>query len=340
MRIGLVGYGTGGKHFHAPFIQAAEGVELVGVVARSEAKRLEVQADLPGVPIYPSLTALLASGVDAVTITTPPTTRHDLVLEALAAGVHVVADKPFAPDAAGGRELAAAAERAGLVLNVYHNRRRDADLVTLASVVDSGRLGDLWRVHSVMDLDDPRTMETGPTGGLLRDVGSHLLDQMLCLLGPVASVYATLDYTDRFGGSVDCGFVVTLTHISGVVSTVSSSKLNYTSTREFRAYGSAGSYVASGTDVQAQALFAGRRPTDDPAAWGFDAPEFWGTLATEAGREVIPSLQGNYADFYTEFARAVRGEGPEPVPASEGVRTLEVLDAAFESARTNTVVTL
>lgn len=340
MRIGLVGYGTGGKHFHAPFIQAAEGLELVGVVARSEAKRLEVQTDLPGIPIYRTLTALLAAGVDAVTITTPPTTRHDLVLEALAAGVHVVADKPFAPDAAGGRELTAAAERAGLMLNVYHNRRRDADLVTLASVVDSGRLGDLWRVHSLMDLDDPRTMETGPTGGLLRDVGSHLLDQMLWLLGPVASVYATLDYTDRFGERIDCGFVVTLTHTSGVMSTVSSSKLNHTATREFRAYGRAGSYVASGTDVQAQALFAGRRPVDDPAAWGFEAPEYWGTLATDAGREAVPSLQGNYADFYTEFARAVSGEGPQPVPASEGVRTLEVLDAAFKSARTNAVVSI
>ncbi|TFD46334.1 gfo/Idh/MocA family oxidoreductase [Cryobacterium frigoriphilum] len=340
MRVGLVGYGTGGKHFHAPFIQAADGLELVGVVARSEEKRLEVRADLPGVPIYPSLSALLAVGVDAVTITTPPTTRRGLVLEAIAAGVHVVADKPFAPDAAGGRELAAAAERAGVVLNVYHNRRRDADLVTLASVVSGGRLGELWRVHSLMDLDDPRTMETGPTGGLLRDVGSHLLDQMLWLLGPVASVYATLDYTDRFGDRIDCGFVVTLTHESGVVSTVSSSKLNHTATREFRAYGSDGSYVASGTDVQAQALFAGRRPLDDPAAWGFDEPEFWGTLSTDAGSEVIPSRQGNYADFYTEFARAVRGEGPQPVPASEGVRTLEVLDAAFESARTNAVVTL
>jgi predicted dehydrogenase len=340
MRIGLVGYGTGGKHFHAPFIQAAEGLDLVGVVARSEMKRREVQADLPGVPVYPSLAALLAAGVDAVTITTPPTTRHDLVLDAIAAGVHVVADKPFAPDAEGGRELAVAAERAGVVLNVYHNRRRDADLITLASVVNSGRLGDLWRVHSLMDLNDPRTMETGPTGGLLRDVGSHLLDQMLWLLGPVATVYATLDYTDRFGEAIDCGFVVTLTHTSGVVSTASSSKLNHTATRQFRAYGSAGSYVASGTDVQAQALFAGRRPLDDPAGWGFDAPEFWGTLSTGEGRETIPSCQGNYADFYTEFARAVRGEGPQPVPASDGLRTLEVLDAALASARTNAVITL
>ncbi|TFB71169.1 gfo/Idh/MocA family oxidoreductase [Cryobacterium glaciale] len=340
MRIGIVGYGTGGKHFHAPFIQAAHGIELVGVVARSAAARAAVEADLPGVPIYSSLTSLLAAGVDAVTITTPPSTRHELVLEAIDAGVSIVADKPFAPNAVGGRELAEAAARAGVMLNVYHNRRRDADILTLASVLASGRLGQVWRVHSLMDLDDPATMETGPTGGLLRDVGSHLIDQMLWLLGPATHVHATLDLTDRFGDVTDCGFIVTLTHSSGVTSTVSSSKLNHVSTREFRAYGSEGSYVSSGTDVQAQALFAGHRPADLPHTWGFDAPEYWGTLATATATLTVPSEQGNYADFYTEFARAARGDGPEPVPASEGVRTLEVLDAAFLSAERNCIITL
>ena len=104
MRIGLVGYGTGGRHFHAPFIAAAKGVQLVGVVARAPQTVAKVAADLPNVPIYPSLGAMLAAGVDAVTITTPPQTRRELVLEAIAAGVHVIADKPFAPDAAAGRD--------------------------------------------------------------------------------------------------------------------------------------------------------------------------------------------------------------------------------------------
>jgi predicted dehydrogenase len=167
MRIGIVGYGVGGKYFHAPFIQAAEGVELVGVVARSADKRAAVLADLPGIPIFVSLTELLAAGVDAVTITTPPETRRELVLEAIAAGVHVIADKPFAPNADAARELEDAADRAGVILNVFHNRRHDADILTLAGVIASGRLGELWRVHSVMDLDQPDLLETGPNGGLL-----------------------------------------------------------------------------------------------------------------------------------------------------------------------------
>src|SRR6478752_6597823 len=126
VRIGVVGYGSGGRNFHTPFIEAAAGVELVGVVARSAERKAAIGRDWPGVPIYGSLTDLLAAGVDAVTITTPPATRRELVLEAVAAGVHVIADKPFAPTAADARELEHAAAEAGVLLSVYHNRRWDA----------------------------------------------------------------------------------------------------------------------------------------------------------------------------------------------------------------------
>ena len=142
MRIGVVGYGTGGQNFHTPFIEAADGVELVGVVARSPERKAAVARDWPEVPIYESLTDLLSAGVDAVTITTPPATRRDLVLEAVAAGVHVIADKPFAPTAAAARELHSAAEDAGVLLSVYHNRRWDADIRTLQKIIEAGHSGN------------------------------------------------------------------------------------------------------------------------------------------------------------------------------------------------------
>lgn len=340
MRIGLVGYGTGGRHFHAPFIAAAEGVELAGVVARSPARVAAVREDLPGVPIYDSLTSLIRAGVEAVTITTPPETRRELVLEAIAAGLHVVADKPFAPNADGGRELDAAARAKGVVLGVFHNRRYDADVRTLRKVIESGRLGRLWRVHSRMDLDDPHTLEAGPAGGLLRDLGSHLVDQMLWLLGPVASVDAQLDVVDLPQGPTDASFTLTLRHASGVHSHLSASKLNRLAAREFRAYGDGGSYVSSGTDVQAQAIFAGLRPADDPAGWGYEGGDRWGTLGTASGAERVPSEQGRYHDYYTAFARAVMAGGAPPVTAGEAIQTLEVLDAAYLSATECRIVKL
>jgi predicted dehydrogenase len=332
MRIGVVGFGTGGRHFHTPFIEAAESIELAGVVTRSPERRGEVAADWPGIPTYDSLGELLAAGVDAVTITTPPGTRRDLVLEAVAAKVHVIADKPFAPTANEAREMAQAAADAGVMLSVFHNRRWDADIRTFAKVLAEARLGDLWRVHSRFDLDDPGTLEGGHGGGLLRDLGSHLVDQMLWLLGPVCSVNANLDWFELPSGRTDAGFVIDLQHTSGVRSFVESSKLNHINVRELRAYGSRGSYSSNGTDVQAQAIFAGRRPVDDPQGWGYEAEGRWGTVSTDAGFEPVPSEQGRYQDFYTQFAAAARGEAEQPVPAAEGVRTVEALDAARLSA--------
>ena len=151
-----------------------------------------------------------AGGVEAVTITTPPHTRKDLVLEAIDARLHVIADKPFAPTADAARDLERAAKAKGVVLGVFHNRRWDADVQTLRKVLDSGRLGRLWRLHSRMEQSDPGTLEAGATGGLLRDLGSHVVDQALWLLGPVVSVYAQLDMVDLPQGKTDAGFVLSL----------------------------------------------------------------------------------------------------------------------------------
>ena len=340
VRLGLVGYGDGGRYFHAPFVAAAEGVELAGVVTRSRARRAELAADFPGVPTYDSLTDLLEAGVDAVTISTPPQTRRELVLQAVAAGVPVIADKPFAPTADSGRALVAAAADAGVPLSVFHNRRWDADIRTLAGVLDGGELGELWAVESRLEFDAPSTLEAGPTGGLLRDLGSHLVDQVLWLLGPARLVFAELDHVELPGGRTDCRFAVNIEHASGVRSRVSASKVNHLEERELRAYGAAGSYLARGTDVQAQAVFAGKRPAEEGDAWGYEAPEFWGTLRTSAGEVRVPSKQGAYQDYYTQLAAALRGEGEFPVPASEAVQTLEVLDAARASAAGSRAVSL
>lgn len=338
MRLGLVGYGKGGRYFHAPFIEAAEGVEFVGVVTTNPQRRAEVAADFPGMPVFDTLEALIDAGVDAVTITTPPQTRRELVLRALERGVHVVADKPFAPSAAAAQELVDAASAAGRALNVFHNRRWDADLRTLQGVIDSGELGEIWRVEARFELDEPETLDAGPTGGLLRDLGTHLVDQMQWLLGPVTSVYTHLDWIDLPAGRTDAAFSIVLNHASGTQSRVTATKVNHHAEKELRAYGSGGSYIAHSTDVQAQAVFAGRRPVDEGKAWGHEDESRWGVLSTASGARAVPSARGAYQDYYTQFAAAVRGEAQFPVPGEEGVATLAVLDAARVSAAENRVV--
>lgn len=334
VKLGLVGFGPGGRLFHAPFVEAADGITLAGVVTRSRERRMQVE-DRYAVPVYGSLTEMLESEPDmqAVTITTPPETRRDLVLEALEAGRHVVADKPFAPNAAAGRELADAAAAAGLMLTVYHNRRWDADLLTLASVIADGRLGDVWRVDSRFDVDEPLTIDPGPDGGLLRDLGVHLIDQMRWLLGSVESVDAHLDWTDRPEGATDAGFAVTLHHACGAVSRVSGSKMNGRFQREIAAYGSGGSFVSSSNDQQAADVTAGRRPADDLDGWGYETKENWGVLASPGHSEAVPSKQGSWSRFYEQLAAAIRGEGDVPVGLDGAIETIAILDAARTSAQ-------
>ena len=333
LRVGVVGYGTGGRHFHTPFIEAAKNCKLSGIVARAPATVAAAKADWPDTPIYASLSELIAAGTcDAVTITTPPQTRRALVLEAIHAGLHVVADKPFAPNAAGARELDDTAKAKGVTLGVFQNRRLDADIQTLAKLIRDNNLGRVWRIHNRMDFDDPATLESGPTGGLLRDLGSHLVDQMLWLLGPVKTVDAQLDDVVLPEGRTDASFTITLRHESGAHSHISASKLNHFNLRELRAYGDKGAYVSHSTDVQAQSIFAGKRPSQNLSTWGFEPESNWGTLYTVDGSERIPSEQGRYHDYYEAFASAVNDGRPPPVTAEAGTQVLAVLDAARQSA--------
>jgi predicted dehydrogenase len=119
VRIGLAGYGKGGRFFHAPLIAAAAGCELAGVVTRSPGRRGELARDHPGTPAYDDLAQLAAAGVDAVAISTPADTHVPLVLEAVSLGLPVVCDKPLALQPTAARGALEAAERAGALVTVY-----------------------------------------------------------------------------------------------------------------------------------------------------------------------------------------------------------------------------
>ncbi len=339
MKLGLVGYGFGGRVFHAPYIEAADGIDIAGVVARSADKIAQINEQFPGVPVYASLADMIAAGeIEAVTVTTPPETHKPLVMEAIEAGLHVVCDKPFAPTLADAEEMVEAAKAKGVLLNVFHNRRWDTDFRTVKSVIDSGKIGDVWRVHNRMDFDDWDTLEAGPGGGLLRDLGSHVIDQMLYLFGPAAAVDAQVDYVDLPEGKTDASFNVHVRHKSGVHSYISATKINYFTEREIRVYGSEGCFVVNGTDVQARRAIAGERPINDPEGWGIEPEEAWGTLYTKGSQEIVPSVQSKIQDLYTEFAKAAKAGGTGPVPSEGALHTVRILDAAREAARTGQTV--
>lgn len=315
-RIGLAGYGFGGRIFHAPLIAAAGGAELAGVVTRSPERRADVAADHPGVPVFDSLEQLRDAGADAVAISTPADTHIPLLLEAVSLGMAVVCDKPFALSADEAREAVDAAEAAGVVLSVYQNRRWDSDFLTVRRLLDEGTLGEVTLFESTFER---YSLDPVPPqgGGISRDFGAHLVDQALHLWGPVVSLYGEVSPDDD-------RFFAALTHESGMTSHLSGDWTQGSPAPRFRVRGSKGAYAVYGMDGQEPALIAGERPGED---WYTEKPERWGRIERGDESEPVPSERGRWDTFYPAFAAAVRGEGPVPVDPRDAIASLTVIDA-------------
>jgi predicted dehydrogenase len=337
VRFGLVGYGTGGRLFHAPLIASGAGCELAGVLTRSPQRREELARNHPGTPAFDSLGALAGAGIEAVAISTPADTHMALAREALGLGLAVVSDKPFALDAGSARETVELAERLGRPLSVYQNRRWDSDLLTVRRLVADGELGRVTRFESRFERFAPQPGPRAAGGGTLLDFGSHLVDQALTLFGPADRVYAELHVRDDSG--LDDDFFVALRHRSGVLAHLSGSWVQGAPGPRLRVTGTTGTYVVDLLDGQEEALRAGRSPATEGDRWGVEAEERWGRIRRGTTAEPVPSERGRWDTFYPAFAAAVRGAGPVPVDPWDAVAGLEVLDAARASAAAGRVVT-
>jgi predicted dehydrogenase len=330
VRFGLVGYGFGGRWFHAPLLGAAPEIDFLGVVTTSAERRELLTREHPGARAFGSLQELADAGAEAVAISTPADTHSTLTDAALDLGLAVVSDKPFALDATAARASVARAERLGLPLSPYQNRRWDSDFLTVRSLVDRGELGTVTRFESRFERFDPEPGPPAAGGGTLLDFGAHLVDQALVLLGPVASVYA--EWRVRESGLDDDVFVA-LTHTSGARSHLAGSWSQGAPGDRFRVTGTTGSYVVGGPmDGQEAALLAGQTPATLGTRWGAEPAERWGRVQRGEVSETVPTLPGAWDTFYPAFAGAVRGTGAVPVDPRDAIASMTVLDAARRSA--------
>jgi predicted dehydrogenase len=334
----IVGYGLAGATFHGPLIAATPEMTVATVVTGNRERREQALRDHPGVRVVPKADDLwaLTNEHDFVVIAAPNDAHVALARRALDAGLAVVVDKPLAPSAAEGAALIEHARASGTLLTVFHNRRWDSDYRTLRRLIAEGELGDVLRYESRFERwrPDPRTdawRETaGPEagGGVLLDLGSHLVDQALELFGPVTDVYAEIDNRRRSPGDDDA--FLALRHRSGAYSHLWMSALAAAPGPRLRVLGSRAAYVVAEGDGQEDALRAGRRP-DDPGPWGIEPEERWGRLVHGDESKAVPSEPGAWPAFYTEFERALREGGPPPVDPADAVAVLEVIDAARRS---------
>ena len=346
LRVGLLGYGLAGRVFHAPLIAATPGLELAAVVTRDPERRAALHAAHPAAVALATADELWAraSEIDLAVVATPNRSHAPLAHAALQAGVPVVVDKPFAATAAAGRGLVDHARAQGLLLSVFHNRRWDGDFLTVRRLLDDGALGAVRRFESRFERWSPvlrpgwrDSADPDDAGGLLFDLGAHLIDQVLQLFGPVRTVYAELDRRRPGAGANDDAFVA-LGHTSGVRSQLWMSKVAAQAGPRFRVLGERAAFVKYGLDGQEPAMAGGGIPGG--AGWGEEPPERWGRLGEGTAAQAVRTEAGCYQRFYAELAAALRSGGRPPVDPDEAIAVLEIIEAAAASAERGQVQTL
>jgi len=332
IRTGLIGYGLGGMAFHAPLIDAVPELDLVAIVTSRPGP---VHERHPDVQVVPDAAALFADPtIELVAISTPNDTHFPLARAALAAGKHVVIDKPFANSVAEAEALIALAEKRGRVLSVFHNRRWDSDFLTLRKLLYQGALGEVTLYEARWDRFRPALRDSwretaGPGGGVLVDLGPHLIDQALALFGMPEAITADI-VAQRPASLVDDYFELTL-HYGRMRAILSSAAIVPSPRPRFAVHGTQASFVKHGLDPQENQLRGGGR-ADDPGH-GVEDPAICGMLAGGDGsRRPIASERGDYRLFYSGVAQAIATQAPPPVPPAEALAGLRIIELARQSA--------
>lgn len=330
VRVGLIGYGYAGATFHAPLIAAVPGLSLGAFVSSRPAPILE---RYPEATIHAEAEALLADpAIDLVVIAAPNSMHFPLAAAAMRAGKHVVVDKPFTLDLAEARALIALSQETGRNLTVFHNRRWDSDFATVRKAIADGLVGDPVHLETRFDRFRPQVRDrwrenAGPGAGVWFDLGPHLADHALLLMGLPERVTASLAL-QREGAQADDWAHVVL-EFGGKRAILHASMLVSGGSPRFVVHGTGGSAVKQGMDMQESQLVAGMTPGAE--GWGEDPDPLVLHRAGNAPRS-IPAERGDQREFYRLVAEAAQGRAANPVPPIQSLAVMAVIEAAQQSA--------
>ncbi len=335
IRVALLGYGLAGRVLHRPLVQAVPELALTHVVTADPVRVAQAREDLPGVAVVPDAAALWARSeeYDVVVVATANDTHLPLATAALELGKTTVVDKPLAVTASDAAALVDLAQRLAVPLTVFQNRRWDSDTLTAAALLRDGTLGQVTRLESRFTRFRPEVVrrwreDAAAGGGVLLDLGAHLVDQAVQLLGPVAQVYAEVA-TLRAGALADDDCFLALAHTGGARSHLWCSLAAPYPGPRLALQGTRAGWAKDDLDGQEEGLRAGVPPAPEPA----------GRLWTSNGVRALPSLPGDWAAFYRTLAGGF-SRGTVPVDARDAVQVLQVLEAARRSAASREVVQL
>ncbi|MFC8191699.1 Gfo/Idh/MocA family oxidoreductase [Cellulomonas sp. NPDC057328] len=344
LRVGLVGYGGAGRGIHARLLRET-GHRVVAAVTRARGD--DVRADWPDARVVPDVAALLddADALDLVVVASPTGDHVAHTRAALEADVPVLVDKPLATTTADATALVELAERRAGRLTVFQNRRWDPEQLTVRALLEAGALGRVHRFERRWERYRPEPAhrwkeQDTAAGGLLLDLGAHLVDSAVQLFGPVRRVHAELRALTT--PAVDDVFLA-VEHAPGpdglaVVSHLQAGGLVGAPGPRTRVLGERGAYLVTSFEGE-PTPFAVLDDTQD-AGRAAGEPPHEGWLVRGAERTPVPRAPGGHADVYRAVERWLRGQGPVPVDPWDAVRTARVLDAAVRSAADGVPVVL
>jgi len=342
---GIASYGMSGKLFHAPFLHAHPNYNLAAIVERHKNDSRE---KYPNSKLYRSFEELIAEdSIQLVVVNTPVQTHFEYAKAALNAGKNIVVEKPFTVTAKEAQELDDIAKGKNLFLSVYQNRRYDGDFRAMKDVIQENLLGSLKEAELRFDRYRPghsgKDHKEGdkPGAGNLHDLGAHLIDQAIQLFGFPDAVFADV-FAMRDNMIANDYFEVLLYYPRPfrvrVKGTVFARESNYA----YIINGENGTFMQQRSDLQEARLQADEIPSLEtwiPTPQGFD-----GILHTiingEPVRKETRSEMGNYMDYYEDVYQALINGAPNPVPASDAVLTMRIIDAALQSSKEKRVVSL
>lgn len=339
INVGLIGYGTGGRFFHAPIINSINGLSLIKIVTSKEATKQLINDTYPNVQVVPNIDILLQDpNIDLIVVASPNASHYKIASQCLQAGKHVVVEKPFTPTSKDADELIELAKKQNKLLSVYHNRRWDSDFKTVSKVIKSNFLGNIVEYEAHFDRFRNYFVENAwkekplPGSGILYDLGSHLIDQALYLFGMPKEVTGLIRI-QRSGGKTADNFEVILDYTSLKV-TLKAGMLVKELGPHFIILGDKGSFIKHGMDVQEDALKRGESPlTIDN--WGKEPKELSGTINTEIDglsiRGQIESEIGDYRCFYKNIYKAILGEEDLNVTPEQARNVIKIIELAIKS---------
>lgn len=338
IRTGIIGFGLAGRVFHAPFLATNPAFTIAAIATSSEERAAQAAAAHPRAQIVSTdaLLALATAGdLDLVVLASPPHVHREQAITALEGGAAVVIDKPFVPSVADAEAIIAAAEAAQRPLTVFQNRRWDGDFLTVARLLERGALGTVHRFESTFErFGAPKRdqwqgqITPAQGGGILFDLGSHLVDQALTLFGPATLEVAELRAVREGLGSEDDAFL-SLRHESGVRSHLTMSRVAAQSGPRFRVLGDESGYSVYGLDGQEPALKVGRWPGSE--GYGETPSAQWGLLGVDNGEQPlvpVPTEAGAYPQFYAQVAASILEGAPVPVDPRSALETVRIIEQA------------